>query len=129
MTKSNESKTRSAAETRRLRLLSAVSLLSVSLGVTLDVTPAVAAGAGAPEANGQSLYLKVDGVKGEADFLKGGHSGSSQVKVNTDSVKGGSQSFKLGSSLQKGTTAIQDNSHPGGSQVKLDSKIQKGDMP
>ena len=122
MTKSIDPKTRSAAETRRLRLLSAVSLLSVSLGVTLDVTPAAAAssgaGAGAP-ANGQSLYLHSDGIKGEAKF----HKGQTAIQDNSHpagtQIKGDAFTVKLDSHVVKGE----------GKSVKLNSNLQKGDMP
>ncbi len=122
MTKSIDPKTRSAAETRRLRLLSAVSLLSVSLGVTLDVTPAAAAssgaGAGAP-ANGQSLYLHSDGVKGEAKFHKGQTAIQDNSQPASTQIKLDSHTVKLDSHVVKGESQT----------LKLDSKIQKGDMP
>ncbi len=80
---------------------------------------APAAAAGAPEANGQSIYLKLDGVKGEAKFHKGETAIQDDSKVGSTQVKLDSNSVKLNTAQVKGESKS----------LKLDSKIQKGDMP
>ena len=83
---------------RKQQLVSAVSVLGVSLGVTLAATPAMSA---------ENAYLKLDThqIKGE----------SQQLKVNSLQQKADSQQLKLDSQQHKLDSQ----------QLKLDSTHQK----